>query len=309
MKNRNTIDYTGMINREIFSRDSSFVMKQKIVYKAPDKLFAEMLRPEGKRSFTLVRIGKRIYFKRPEDDVYKLRRGDSRRSPEGEFYVKEKWGELLKKNYSIIRKEDEEIADRLCYPVNVKSRHEGRPSIKAWIDKENGFILKMERYNAENELTYRSAYETIDFMPSINEKLFDIEFKEEKERRHRRSGSYDSYDSYDSLNKDVRAKLMKVNYIPVGFVLDRIIVMERRGYRFYHLTYTDGFNTVSLFQRKIDRSSERRDRSHQRGDQGRREERRGGSLIIREDKGKYNISIIGNLSVLEMRKIFSSIEI
>jgi len=303
--NQNKLDYTGVVKREIVNRDRMFAIEQKIIFLAPDKMWIETSSPEKISQFTIVRNGKKLYYRKSNKEQFRFRRFTPRMGTDSDFYVNEDWLGLLKKNYDFRTDSVEKIAGRLCVPVRLLPKYEGRPSIKAWFDEENGFILKLEKYNAQGDMRYRYYYMTIDFHPAIDENIFDIDHEE---RKHRREREYETYVSTESLDEKAQKELVKVNYIPEGFILDRIVVSERRAGRFYHLIYADGLNVISLFQEKID--LDRKDNRHSKRDRikDKKVEHRGSKIIIREIKGEYFISVIGSLSIEEMEKMFASIE-
>ena len=284
--NQNKINYTGVIKREIFHNDSCFTIKQRIFFRAPDRMWSEILIPAKMKGAVIVRIGKKIFFKSHRSKIFRLRESSRGREPANEFYIHKKWFNLLKNNYRFVPSEIVEIAGRWCYPVIVKSVHPERPWIKAWFDKDNSFLLKFEKYNSENKVIYRSSYEEINFNSTIDENIFKIKYKRDKKRRR---GPFKIFSSYESLNEKTRKELIKVNYIPPGFILDRIIVTEWKGEKFYHIIYTDGLNTLSLFQREINKKNGRIRSSDRRKFRKRTEERRGSSYIVRGKKGKYFI--------------------
>ena len=300
MQNQYRLDYSGIVERKFMPGDSVFILKQDVIFKEPDKMYSVTLQPERWAGSAWVRIRWRNYFKRNNETEFKLR---PMRGPNGIMFINDRWFDLFMENYSLTAEKSTIIADRDCYPVIIKSKYEGRPWIKAWIDKTNGFILQRENYNAMNKKIDQFSFETINFNPEIDENIFEISLSNERESRDRRHRRPDRYKSYDELNTDQRKELMKINYIPPGYKLDDIVCMPRRKGNNYRITYTDGLSLLAFSQGVGDRRSEKDELKEKKV------ERRGNVTIIQDKIKKYRISLVGDLTLEEMNRIFNSIEL
>ncbi|HOP81479.1 MAG TPA: MucB/RseB C-terminal domain-containing protein, partial [Armatimonadota bacterium] len=96
---------------------------------------------------------------------------------------------------------------------------------------------------------------------------------------------------------DLGFKVVKPKYIPKGysFVQTTTVPVTKDVYA-AHLMYTNGINTISIFERKRDKNSDKWD---DRGNM---------ANVVRFDHGQVTFTIIGDISKAELQKIANSLK-
>ena len=204
------------------------------------------------------------------------------------------------------------IAGRTCYVVRLEPRYKGNPSKKLWIDKTSMVALKTERYDSDGKLATSTEYTTIDFSIRPSSSLFTIP----RGWKSVRLAGESSYDSPDAVRKAVGFAPLKPGYVPRGYSFDGYYIRETRAtVRFAGLRYTNGLNTISVFERKGPCPGFGRGRGR-----GARHQGRGagaGSCLLAEDPqarmlstnvGDLAVIVVGDISETELKKMASSLK-
>jgi len=160
---------------------------------------------------------------------------------------------LLKKNYYIKFIREEKYLNRLVDVVKLISRNGDRPFIKICVDRENGFIYRLVKYDNDRNKIYQRYVEEVEFNPTVDESLFEVNYNGPTPvPRHR-----EIYESISDLMQDINVPILLPKHLPPGFVLDKIVMTPRNKSRSIQFYYKDGLTSLSFFQEPSDVKEEK----------------------------------------------------
>lgn len=186
------------------------------------------------------------------------------------------------------------IAGHLCGIVSVAARSTTPvPWRRFWIDPTNGAQLRIEQYDAADQLQSASYYTQVSYNPVFDKAAFHVPHAGS---RVIPSGFETPALSLDQVRRQVGAALLTPTYLPDGFHFAAGSVSTRRDHRVVELRYRNGVNSLSVFQTPDAKSS-----STEKNSLARR-----GVLIGHQ--GQMKVVIIGNLPEGELEKILASLQ-
>lgn len=190
-----------------------------------------------------------LHFLAKGDHLYRWRSGDRvtmrERRPEQTLglVITLTYLDLLRENYRIKADEGPEVAGRLTYSIHITPRVEGRPSLRAWVDRTFGVPLKVEWYDYKGTLEQRTEYTTITFQPTLAVEYFQIPEGAEI-RAPSREGFYSSPEELAAQT----GLLAPISNRPLsGFRLTEIWHTQREGEDRVLAVYSDGYASLSIF--------------------------------------------------------------
>lgn len=158
---------------------------------------------------------------------------------------------LLLKNYTAHVAGTDTVAGRPTVVIDVTPKREGNPSKRMWIDKETYLVLKQEDRSAGGALKSRTVFKEIRYSADMPASKFGSPTDEdEPQTMVMVSQPMDA----DALSKELGFKVVRPGYVPNGY---RFV-----GYQIYrcqcdcphdaaHISYTDGLNSISVFETNI----------------------------------------------------------
>ncbi|MFN3421494.1 MAG: sigma-E factor regulatory protein RseB domain-containing protein [Armatimonadota bacterium] len=155
--------------------------------------------------------------------------------------------ELLKRNYEIRLLPSEQIAGRDCYVLAAQPKHPNNPSRKVWVDKSHFVVLRDEILNSDGTPIRIFVVRSINFNADIDESLFSIP-----------TGWQVSNAPYRPIENLSLAEAEKIagfevrlpQFVPEGYRLSGVgVTYCQHGTPIVHLQYSDGLNTISVFER------------------------------------------------------------
>lgn len=240
--------------------------------------------------------------------------------------------ELLQKNYSIKQIETQKIINRPTTVIQIEPKHAGNPSRKLWIDKSQPIVLRSEQYNCDTQLVLTSYFTALNLKKKIDLALFTIPTSA---RVSRQSTAFHQRYTFANGERYFRHSLKTATYLPSGYTFDGCYLWQPR-YRLVpytiQLRYTDGLNTISIFEHTLRLSgevandrrgrwfnwfrkqrtqqfSQERERKRPREPESQRERQdysfftQPHEKIIRVVKGNIQCIIIADLPQVELKKI------
>jgi negative regulator of sigma E activity len=261
------VDYAGTkVVRSIGGRRNGERVV-KVWHRAPDQTRIEFIEG-GPRGGTLIQQGDQHYWSGPDRRV---RRFISDQIP-GRL-------DLLLQNYraKVLRKEA--VAGHRALVVSVEPKHAGNPRKVTWIEPRSGLALKTQLFSSAGELTEESAFQEIDLKPTFAPGLFDV------------PSSAPTAPDPTPVRPDFTPR--RPAYLPPGYLLVRTSSFaERDGRVVAYLRYTDGLNTLSLFQARAGVGEP---------------PGRGRGARVSGTAGDVQFSIIGDFPAGELQKMADSI--
>lgn len=162
--------------------------------------------------------------------------------------------DLLIRNYHVSLSGRDTVAGRTADIVELIPRYSGNPSKKLWIDREKGIILRSEDRTASGKIRSTMEFTSIDFLGSISDAAFEHPANAEStlvklagERKLSRA----------ELGKSVGISVTSPTYLPRGYILDSMRTYSCGcdcGHKAAHLRYTNGLNSISVFETPADGS-------------------------------------------------------
>ena len=154
---------------------------------------------------------------------------------------------LAEQNYAAAEAGTAEVAGRPTRIIEVAPKGGGAIVYRLWLDRENGFALKQERYNVEGQLASSTEYTKVEFGVSVAPGVFEVpagwrvERKVEAEERL----------SPAQLSERLGFVVKTPRSIPRGYVLLGGYVQQwgRHERLTAELRYTDGLRVLSVYQR------------------------------------------------------------
>src|SRR5262249_25131893 len=83
---------------------------------------------------------------------------------------------LAVRNYDVVVTGRDSVAGHDCEVVEVKARHEGRPSYRVAIDAQNRFPLRFEVLS-QGRTVFETWFSEIEYRPAFPAKIFDERFR------------------------------------------------------------------------------------------------------------------------------------
>ncbi len=169
--------------------------------------------------------------------------------------------DLLQKNYNVTMKNDDEIATNPTYVIDIQPKrqvdsHWGTPGRTYWVSKNNFQILREDRYWAPNIEPFFSSqftdYKALSFSTSPNVRLklpYDVKKVELGEKNEKSETYLQSFKSADEAEKKSKEKIYLPNYLPEGFKLKELQLLNFYDTKIIVQKYTDGLNSMFVTYR------------------------------------------------------------
>ena len=219
--------------------------------------------------------------------------------------------DLLLANHSPVLKGSGKIAGRDCYQIRLASKYEGNPSKTIWVDKKSYVGMKNERFSSDGRLTMSTEYTKINYSDRPSSSSFEIP----KGWQTVQLAGTD--DSLEGVRKQVGFTPIKPGYVPKGYTFGGYSIQQSPGGAlFAGLRYTNGLNTISVFERNKDCGGRGFGRGRGRGWM----HGRGGkgsdecmlydpqTRMMRTTAGDITVILVGDIAQTEMQKMADSIK-
>jgi outer membrane lipoprotein-sorting protein len=153
---------------------------------------------------------------------------------------------LLMRNYQVSTAGTGTVAGRNATILKVTPRRPPGPWRKLWIDRATSVILRTDSYNSDDQFLSSTYVTSVDFNAEVPQSLLQVPVGWSLERVGRDEMRRWSA---DALSARIGITLREPSYLPPGFVLDGwYLASTGRGMPNAHARYTDGLNSLSVFQ-------------------------------------------------------------
>lgn len=192
---------------------------------------------------------------------------------------------LALKNYKVIDVGNGKIAGRPTNIIKLVPKKSGNPSETIWIDDQYHLVLKSELKNSSGVTISISEFRKITFNPKD---IKDATFTVPK-----------GVKPPNNPVPDLGFSIVKPKYIPKGysFVQTTTVPVEKDVFA-AHLMYTNGINTISIFERK----KSGKDSGNWKSGVG------NVANMVRFDRNQITFTIIGDIEKRELQKIADSLK-
>lgn len=142
--------------------------------------------------------------------------------------------DLLLGNYELRVGASRLVANRRCIEVLISPRRDDNPSKRLWVDQETGLVLGTELLNWRRESITSSFFRDIEINPDLSREtdLLDLPIRPVAPR----------------VRPPLGFRVVYPRYLPPGYVFVNLETVSLGPHRAVHLRYTDGLNTISLFE-------------------------------------------------------------
>lgn len=212
--------------------------------------------------------------------------------------------DLLLANYTPTLQGNAKIAGRECYVIQLKPKSPRDPSKRLWLDKKTMVALKTEKSGANGKLESSTVYTAVDYAKRPANALFAVP------AGWKTVHPADQPNTLAAVRKAVGFTPIKPGYVPHSYRFDNYYLRNTPECKqFAGLRYTNGMNTISIFERKGPCPNEGRGRGSCR-------ESCAACLVAgnpqvraaQRSLGDLAIIVIGDLSDVELKKIADSIK-
>lgn len=203
--------------------------------------------------------------------------------------------EALLANYRASLGGSQTIAGRKALVVTLVPRDSGKGGKKLWIDVVNGVQLGSEDYDSLGHCVSRSRFRSIDYAPNLPESVF----AEPRPAGYQLTVLGQGDHTIAELSKELGFKVLVPAYLPGRYRLERAFCEPcdcRCGARMAHLRYGDGVGSLSILECAHCGGMSAPCKASSYGAAG----------VAVVNRGKLNISLIGNLSPEALRRIGES---
>lgn len=194
----------------------------------------------------------------------------------------------------------DKIAGRNAYVIELHPRHHHQGKRKLWVDTEKWVKLRTEDITPEGTVASLSYYTKIEFVKNIPDGKFHVE-KPEGYRVEREEGPIRTM-PLEKVRRMAGFQILEPSYLPSGFKVAGAAIIPFRDGKIVSIRYTDGVNTLSLFQAKGETLNPRfLKRLHEGPVQP-------GKGIYSWRKDDRNLTIISRISMDDIRRVAGSVK-
>lgn len=159
----------------------------------------------------------------------------------------EKERDLLLQNYDLTTDGIGIMAGRPCWILQITPKAQGKHSQRVWIDQQTGVVLQTRRYRPKGIFTTLSRFVSFEPVKDLPDELFAIDPSSAVEH-----GLDPVAMTLDDFKKEYDQGYEPPAELPGGFVFEsanHFNARDRRAHarEIWHLRYTDGLATLSLF--------------------------------------------------------------
>lgn len=275
------VSYRGFKTATVYLRGDPTTAVLKVVHLKPDKTRTEYFTPSLLAGVVVIEDGSELWRYDPHEDEWEPIhvRLINRQLNCGDQHL-QTGCEHISKNYDVRLIGTDSIAGRSAYVIQAIPKYQGETGRRLWIDREFFLIIGTQIEKPDGSVVSSSRFTKLQFNPNdISPALF------------KPSGRVKSVPNAES----VRLHPMKPSYIPKGYRLVGISHLVADRCRSLHMKFSNGMNTISLFQHKSD------------GKADCRFSEKSTSGILTWQRSGMQFTLIGDLPRAELQKIADSV--
>jgi outer membrane lipoprotein-sorting protein len=284
------VSYRGTQETELVAGGEARRSRTRVLHRAPDLHRIEYLAPRDLAGLVVQDEGG---FLRILNAAGALVRAAHPWQPGAGPGLRERRLLLLRMNYRLDILGQETVVGRPADVVTLKPKAAGNPWRKLWIDRETAVVLRNEGYDAAGRLATSSQFSVFEVAPRFRGEDFALSAKP-GEAAHGMVHLGPGEAAAERLAFDP----VLPTYLPRGYVFEEGHLMEQEGVAALHLAFTDGLNTVSLFERPAGERKAARPEMHGLGAPGR---------VVTWVGGGLAFTLVGDLAPEELEKIAASL--
>ena len=227
------VSYRGMKVASVYFGSALAKATLKVVHLKPDKTRTEYFAPPALAGIILIQNGLDRWKYHPREKV---------------------WHELLPcsalpndvirrgafENYHVRLLGTDRVAGRQTYVIQAVPKRKGESARRVWVDKQFYLVVRTQDESLGGWVINSSRYTTIDFNPSdISASTFKVTGKIKSAPKP----------------AGIKFPIVKPSYLPPGYKLVGVAGMKVSNHSCAHLQFSNGANTISLFERIADKKT------------------------------------------------------
>lgn len=236
--------YAGERVEADLSRSTPKILHFRVIRLLPNLERREFLGPNRKPNDIVVRDGRYLWHYNPQRGIVVRRKAPSLQR---RHRLLQRNLELIRKNYLVAtRPLSEPLFGRWVVLVEFFRKHEPERLLRRdWVDYENGLTLRTEVFDANARMSHLSYFASINFRPSLRAKTFELRVPNSTRTQ---TVEEVSLQTPNERSRRLRPRVSSPRYLPPGFSLirarERVINRKKK----LLLEYSDGLNSLMLFQ-------------------------------------------------------------
>lgn len=211
-------------------------VRYRVEYRLPPERRGEVLIDDGVRCFRYIPRLKQVEVLSSEQPQLLRRRS--------QLLLRLRRGDFL-----LRQKGESQVAGRAAVVVEMQTRR-GTPLRRWWIDREHGFILRMEEWTAQGQLRMRTEYVHLNLLKEVPIERFAPLFPAGVRRRERLQ-PLQVFETVEQVQPLVPFRIRVPRPVPERFWLTEVRLRMVGMHPLVSLHYTDETHTLVLFQTRL----------------------------------------------------------
>jgi negative regulator of sigma E activity len=293
-------DFVGIWVRDFRHADTTLTLVRHIWHRHPDQARIEFLEPEKLRGAVLFIDGESVRFagNRHMGRFARTERGESPMFFEALRHAAEL--DWLRENYQIRVEPGATLLGRPTERLRFIPKNPHRGRLEIWPDRATGILLRTQRFDRFDNLVSTSFFREIDFAP-VDSAM--VALPDSLKRLESNQVEVDNFTDLGAFIAGASDALLLPREPPAGFHFRQVKAIHREGKIYYHFQYSDGLNTLSLFEFSGAHNHRERD---QRSKRDRKPNNEALSLVRGEEAG-VSYSLLGEVATEELEMMAASL--
>ena len=298
-----TVSYTGLVQTVRFGSGGSQASEYRIEHRAPDQTLRQYSSPSNLNGRSTVTKGLDSYT----IDVPRHRVVETHNTAINDQIAIDNNYILMRRNYTAVRRGFESFDGRDSIDVALVNNYTKRTTMLVRIDRQTKLVLDKQLFGGDGSLVAETRFEQVRY--GVDVPASDFAIPSDYPVVH---GPDFGAPSDDPKGVTARAGFDARNptFLPDGFSPVQASILEIKGVRTLHLLYSDGLQTVSLFenikQSALDMSGLHPQSATIAGHNAQYAEQ-GPTILMTWRSGPLSYALVGELRLDELEKIASSI--
>lgn len=223
------LNYRGIKTTKVRFSNGVVTAKFKVAHMKPDMTRTDYFSPSAIAGIVVLQDGRSFWKYHPRENEWE------RISPKVLLSNESECNGFLH-NFNLKITGTEKIAGRPAYIIYAFPKSGTEAARRVWVDKEHYMIIGMQVESPNGHIMNSSRYTNLSINPrGISPTIFKVTGRVNRQPQ----------------SCGVEFKIMKPSYLPSGYRLTGIMNMRVNGYSCAHLQFSNGANSISLFEHKI----------------------------------------------------------
>lgn len=155
---------------------------------------------------------------------------------------------LIRQNYVVKKLNNQVIANRKCYTIELIPKYHPLRIVKVWLDRSNGMPLCHQVNDMSGNTLGLTIFSNIRYVHSVPSKIFQYRFPDRLTRVNLSKSSI--FHTISPICKLVKFNVTVPVRMPPGFEFEQCELMRLQSESTVCLRYTDGISNITIFESK-----------------------------------------------------------